>query len=333
MPLRLHTAGAVIPTTQRPNRDWIERLPDGVGVRVVKDSQAIRIEGCDPDANLDGLPTLARDYANQALDLMAIRSIGSYALADQALPFICWSGVSEITIRIVTQAQATFSMTVGGPPNPPSAVWHESMRYFRMSQTTTDLFDAFRNLYLALESILSTIAPVLLRANGRPAESESVWTKRALGEAARILQAHNSSMTFDRYLDSPSAGDAIDEVFSDLYQATRTAIFHAKNGRVFALPQNQRDRQQVACALARYVLRYTDLAEPVLGVRFLRSGIAAEGFAAIADGLLPQSNFGAVNGQTPISAASNAGTTSSRQDSSRAAASLSDAAFCSRTGS
>lgn len=49
------------------------------------------------------------------------------------------------------------------------------MRHFRLSQTTSDLFDAFRNLYLALESLLSTIAPMRLHPDGRPAEGEGVW--------------------------------------------------------------------------------------------------------------------------------------------------------------
>jgi len=50
------------------------------------------------------------------------------------------------------------------------------MRFFRVSQTTDNRFDAFRNLYLALESILSKIAPVKSRANGRSDEGEGEWT-------------------------------------------------------------------------------------------------------------------------------------------------------------
>jgi hypothetical protein len=44
------------------------------------------------------------------------------------------------------------------PPRPP-ATWHESMRYFRLAQVTDDLFDAYRNLYLALVSLLTKLAP------------------------------------------------------------------------------------------------------------------------------------------------------------------------------
>jgi hypothetical protein len=283
----LETAGGVILLGRQPSRDWLEHLPEGIEVRIASNSRAIIVAGMDPCCSMDEVSTAIRDYANKALDLMAVRSIGSYALVDQSSPYICWTGKPNTTIRMVSETYMNFAMTLGGPPNPPPSTWHESMRYFRISQTTTDLFDAFRNLYLALESILSTVAPVHLRSNGQPAESESAWTKRALGEAAHVLQASDAAMTFDRYLKATPTGDAVDAVFDDLYKRARTIIFHAKNGRVFALPQNYVDRQQIADALSRYVILYTDLAEVVLGVRFLRSGLASAGFAAIVDGVLP----------------------------------------------
>ncbi len=63
-------------------------------------------------------------------------------------------------------------------PTPPLA-WHESLRYFRLSQTTDDLFDAYRNAYLALESILSSIAPQRTDAAGKVNEGESGYLKLA----------------------------------------------------------------------------------------------------------------------------------------------------------
>lgn len=108
---------------------------------------------------------------------MAVRSIGSFALCGRGLPFAVWAPSPGLPVlRIVSEVHTTFSGTVGGPPHPPCAAWHESMRFFRVSQTTDNRFDAFRNLYLALESILSKIAPVKSRANGRSDEGEGEWT-------------------------------------------------------------------------------------------------------------------------------------------------------------
>ena len=112
-------------------------------------------------------------------------------------------------MRIAIEAQTTFKMTAGGGPTAYPLAWHESMRYFRISQITTDMFDAFRNLYLALESLLSHIAPVRLRPNGRPDEGEGQWAKRALQAASVLLQGHNSAMTFGRYLPAPGSADEV----------------------------------------------------------------------------------------------------------------------------
>jgi hypothetical protein len=45
------------------------------------------------------------------------------------------------------------------PHPPPPKAWHESLRYYRVSESSTDLHDSFRNLYLALEALLSSVAP------------------------------------------------------------------------------------------------------------------------------------------------------------------------------
>ena len=60
-------------------------------------------------------------------------------------------------------------VATGATATPP---WHSSMRYFRMAEVTDDLFDSFRNTYLALESLLSEIEAMQQRSNGRGWESE-----------------------------------------------------------------------------------------------------------------------------------------------------------------
>jgi hypothetical protein len=92
LPLRLETAGGIILLSLKSRRDWLEHFPDGVEVRVGNNSRGIRIGGIDPSCSIDELGTIVRDYANKALDLMAVRSIGSHALVDQSSPFICWRG-------------------------------------------------------------------------------------------------------------------------------------------------------------------------------------------------------------------------------------------------
>jgi hypothetical protein len=164
--LPLQAPGAVVLLRERPKRAWTERMPNGVEVQLSVQSRGVLVTGL-PDVGLSELPLVARDVANRALDLIAIRSAGSYALAEPAAPSVSWvpSGGGP-ALRITSEVHSTSGLTIGGPPGPYALQWHECMRYFRMSQTTTDLFDAFRNLYLALESLLSHVAPVRLQANG-----------------------------------------------------------------------------------------------------------------------------------------------------------------------
>ena len=86
--------------------------------------------------------------------------------------------VSASATTVVTNPDGTIRQ------DPPRATkWHESFRYLRLSQATDDLFDAYRNAYLALESILSTITPQKSKGPGKAGESEGQWLKRALTKA------------------------------------------------------------------------------------------------------------------------------------------------------
>jgi hypothetical protein len=289
--LDLTVPGAVLFLTAEARRDWVESLGDGVTAEVREGSGAAVLGGFGAATTLDEVARNARGLVNLALDLMAVRSLGTYSLTDGTSPTITWAGGGATTMRTTSDLHMTFGGTAGGPPNPPPGVWHPSMRYFRLSQTTTDLFDAFRNLYLAIESLLSTVEPMQMKANGRPGEQERDWIERALLTAEQRLCGFNSALTLGRYLEPQSSATgeaAVRAVKADLYAKARTRVFHAKSGRPAALPQHDPDRAVIADALARYARFYTELAEPVLGVRFLTSGLGWGGFDGLVNNFLPQ---------------------------------------------
>ncbi len=288
--LDLTVPGAVLFLTAEAQRDWVEVLEDGVTVQVREGRTPAVVNGLEAAWTIDDVARDARGLVNQALDLMAVRSLGTYCLTDATAPTVTWAGHGVTVLRTAGDLHGTFGASWGGPPNPGRSAWHPSMRYFRLSQTTTDLFDAFRDLYLAIESLLSTVEPMLMGANGRPAEKEHAWITRALLTAAQRMLHHNSAFVLGRYLDPPTdaTGEvAVAEVKADLYEAGRTKVFHAKSGRLVALPQHDPDRAAIAGALARYARFYTELGEAVLGVRFLTSGLGLGGFDGLVDGFLP----------------------------------------------
>jgi hypothetical protein len=190
---------------------------------------------------------------------------------------VWWPEPAGIAIRVVSIAPARLTMgpikfevrdstgaVVPRPPEP-RVIWHESFRYFRVSQITDDLFDAYRNAYLALESILSTIAPPKLSPSGSPAEGEGKWFERALREADKLVP-------LTKFVPTGTA-DPVSAIKTELYEEVRSAMSHAKSGRPILLPRDEATRRKVAASLQRLVAFYLQLIEAKLGVRRSDGGV------------------------------------------------------------
>jgi hypothetical protein len=105
------------------------------------------------------------ELANRTLDLLAMGGVTTLALADVWSCHGAWWPTAEATvIRIWSsaalsmkiQATAVVRGSDGAVCLPGTAIrsgWHASMRYLRMSGITDDLFETFRNVYLALGSL------------------------------------------------------------------------------------------------------------------------------------------------------------------------------------
>lgn len=162
------------------------------------------------------------------------------------------------------------------PPSPP--IWHESFRYFRLSQTSNDLFDAYRNAYLALESVLSSIAPQTPNAQGKVAEGEGAWFRRALAAA-------NSLVPLSSFVPAGTP-DPLQYLFDELFVGMRSAMSHAKSGRAILLPQDEAERQAVSDSLGCLISLYLRLTEAQLMMRRVGGGMFAGGFRLLFSGSL-----------------------------------------------
>lgn len=100
------------------------------------------------------------------------------------------------------------------PPPVAEPTWNESFRYYRLSQSSDDLFEAYRNLFLAFESLLNSISPK--GAN----EGEAVWLKRVLA----IVDARMSLSPF-----APTGStDPVKYIMDSQYINVRCKLQHAK---------------------------------------------------------------------------------------------------------
>jgi hypothetical protein len=171
----------------------------------------------------------AIDIVHRALDLASITTADHLVTLAPADNHIAVETAAEgVTLRLQSLSDLGIAMgveitqvhadgTVERTPPPPALQWVPAFRFFRLSQGSRDLFDAFRNLFLGLEALLDQLFPK------RAKEGEKQWIKRSLGEAA--TRSHFSSVL----LGSGSAPleDLVDRIYD-----VRVHLFHAKTGRV-----------------------------------------------------------------------------------------------------
>lgn len=254
---------------------------EGVGEVVLPSKGGVAIvRGLDV-SDYDEAVRQSREGANRALDMSLSRGGVPLLLDHYKQPVIVWwkSG-ANVTLRIVSVSYMTmrFSATVTVrnaqgeivPPTPlPDIPWDESLRFYRISEASSDLFDSFRNLYLAIEALLSSVSPPTIRSNGR-AEPEGEWLERVLRLVSGAIDLEPFAPLSNR-----ASHNAI---FDELYGALRTAIFHAKRGHNVWLPQEWSDRERIAEARERYAKMYRALLHEYLGITFGGGGLSAAAF-------------------------------------------------------
>jgi len=295
-------SGAAFGTDQPPRES--AQLSLGPWVVEVKKRLAIVVARGGSDANPDQAVSSAFLQAQRGLDLLSIQGTASLAVRrfDED-HLVWWPGATGLAVRVVAvdplpmdvSARATVipsdgSVAPDAPPTPLS--WHESYRYFRLSQTSDDLFDAFRNAYLALESLLSSVAPQKIRAPGQAGEREGEWFKRALTDA-------NSIVALAQFA-PPGTADPLQHLYQLLYIDMRSAMSHAKSGRKIHLPHDEKERADVAASLGTLIGLYLALAAALLGTRRAAGGMTPAGFEVMARRVLDTVKVYASDDETPL---------------------------------
>lgn len=119
------------------------------------------------------------------------------------------------TVQVGSTPGRTLHLGSADPSSFSKLAYHPAFRFYRLSQLTDDLFDAFRNAYLCLECLVSDEDPK------GSSEGEPVWLKRVLGGA--LASAVPSGVNLAALVD-------------DIYKMGRLPLFHAKSGQFFYTP-------------------------------------------------------------------------------------------------
>lgn len=224
--------------------------------------------------------------AEHALDKMSVRGIDDLLLAKADDEHVVWWPSSYgTTLRIVSTSFQTMGVMnlratvrdaaghIVKQPKPPKVPWHESYRFFRLSQTTLDLFDAYRNAYLALESILADRTPQRRKSPGRKGETEGEWFQRALDATGLDLSQFVKV----------SPGSEAAALYDAIYRGVRVRLFHAKPNRGSFLPRDRRAAGRVRQGLEMTRRVHLAIIEATLGMGRLGGGFstyAVQGMAA-----------------------------------------------------
>ncbi len=185
----------------------------------------------------------AYEAIQQGLDLLSITRTADLSINNSTEVCLLWWREKSIQIlrvlyidplrqRVEKELQPVDRD--GNPISDPlnaQSVYHESFRYFRLSQVTEDLFDAFRNMYLAFEILLDSIVPK------EQNEGEGKWLKRAIRESEnRNLFSNVSDYKNKNFHEI---------LHKYIYEKIRCCLFHAKK-EPYLTPQNLADREKVA---------------------------------------------------------------------------------------
>jgi len=166
------------------------------------------------------------EIIQRALDILSVKNIFSITLdnpATRSIGVYCQNKESILFHYSLTDFPMSMNFTMTEfdsqnieiiQPLPPEPIWNESYRYYRLSQSGNDLFEAYRNLFLGFEALINAICPKHKK------ERERSWLKRSLGQIDEKINLSQHSQT-----DSESAVDCI---IRTQYKDIRCRLLHAK---------------------------------------------------------------------------------------------------------
>lgn len=203
-------------------------------------------------ATVEAQIAAARDAIEETLDVICFRLNDPLKLKPLNTDYFVvtqQNGKRVLTYRTVLQWKmnagpffVTITDATGKAVNSANEkpTWQPVLRYYRLSQTRDDIFDAYRYMFLAFEALLFSLWPITTA----PKENEGDWLLRAVGELAKRINLIPYVPTVTS--DLPRA------FVESQYAKVRLPLFHAKKSSV-TLPHEGLDEEAVVGAYSRLV--------------------------------------------------------------------------------
>jgi hypothetical protein len=242
----------------------------------------------DPNKPLSTISEAAHSVAEGFLDIVAVEERTPLLVAEPHDNIVWRTGPhglkSQLTTSIIFAAEplnvtATVrdaAGNVGPAPAYAPPPHHPAYRYFRYSQAAHNVFDSYRNMFLALEALLDHIAPK------QQGEGETDWLLRAL---AKAVQQHAADLT--PFVNTPGK-DQVEAFIRAHYEAVRCPVFHAKSGAGRSLrPGLLADHDLVLHQLLAVQKIVEHLMKQLFGARLPEGGLFHSGFGHLLEQLAP----------------------------------------------
>ncbi|WP_280829162.1 hypothetical protein [Mycobacterium sp. OTB74] len=212
---------------------------------------ALVVTYCDQELCIEDAFSEALRHANLGLDYMCALAKGDAVITDPYTESLTWARRADVvTMRatailpIAPEFSATGTVrdkdgNVVPQVVPPPPTLHDAMRFMRIARASNALFEAYRNMFLAMESLLHHLYPQSKGGEGK-------WFKDALAQADSMVPV--STLVPD------GEPDPIQWAYDNIYCDFRSGLMHAK--RMYHLPGDETRRIEMEDAfesLWRYV--------------------------------------------------------------------------------
>lgn len=259
-------AGAAFRLHMPSKIDTVLTHPDGL-VTLRAEAPYVTVQLNTPHSRTD-LRANAWQVIQETLDIYAATHRQALATYRGEQEYLLWSqSQTGYELTIVDTLHAKWEFKATATVHPPHSVaptsasiallsashlgptvlpHHASFRFLRMSLLSEDLFDAYRNAYLALECLVSDVSAKL------GSEGEAVWLLRVLrGPLAPAIPG----------------GIDLESSVERIYKNGRLPLFHAKTGNSYHLPHGSQ-RAEVQETLALLNLLLTSIVHHKFGAGF-----------------------------------------------------------------
>ena len=273
-------SGIAFPLKHEPEIDCIWESQDSRWQVELKQDHVYAVARSRDPQGYDNLVTSGLEQIQRCLDITAFKKLGILVLDHPEINHIAlFQRNGETILRHFSVATVGVETNVSTEVRDrdgnikasapiPGPTWTWAFRYYRLSQASQDIFEAYRNLFLSLEALLTLIRPKL------PGEGERKWLKNALSVIATKVPLANHA--------PPGTTDAIAYFMKTQYEDIRCRLFHAKFPYAL-LPHEELNPTDVLVAYEALLRLWRDIAETYFQVPRGGGVVTYQGFKCMMD--------------------------------------------------